>query len=73
MMIIPDTGWFEIFKVPRFDLDKVAGINDEYIYKSSDRVNQLFKNTWLIRYPFPRKVVLFNSPPNSEGLRYHTF
>ena len=30
-MINPKTGWFEIFKVPTFYLDKVTGGNYEYI------------------------------------------
>ena len=29
MWINPDTGWFEITKVPMFDLDEVMGSNDE--------------------------------------------
>ena len=37
-MIEPNTGWFEIFKIPRFDLEKVTVGYDEYIYKSSARV-----------------------------------
>ena len=44
-MIGPATGWFEIVKVTMYDLDEVKGGNDEYIYKSSARVNQLFNNT----------------------------
>ena len=27
-MIVPDMGWFEIVKVPTFDLDQVMGNND---------------------------------------------
>ena len=30
-MINQDMGWFEIVKVPKFDLDNVKGGNDEYI------------------------------------------
>ena len=41
-MIDPTTGWFDIVEIPTFDLDKVTAGNDEYIYKSSARVNQLF-------------------------------
>ena len=59
-MIDPATGWFDIVQIPTFNLDEVTAGNDEYIYKSSDRVNQLFNNTWLCRYPHPRKVVFDN-------------
>ena len=59
-MIDPGTGWFEIVEIPMFDLEEVALGNDEYIDKSSDRVSQLFKNTWLCIYPRPRKVVFDN-------------
>ena len=31
--IDPATGWFQIFKVPTFDLDQVMGVNDDYIDK----------------------------------------
>ena len=41
------TGWFKIVQIPTFDLEEVTIGNDEYIDKSSDRVSQLFKNTWL--------------------------
>ena len=56
-MIDPTTGWFDIVEIPTFDLDKVTAGNDEYIDKSSDRVSQLFKNTWLCRYMHTIKVV----------------
>ena len=59
-MIDPVTGWFEILKIMTFDLDEVTAGNDEYIYKSSARVNQLFNNTWLCRYLHPHKVVFDN-------------
>ena len=54
------TGWFEIVKVPAYDLDVVTGINDEYIDKSSDGVIQLFNNTWLSRSLRPPKFVFDN-------------
>ena len=60
-MIGPAKGWFEIVKIPMFDLKEVTVGNDEYIYKSSDRVSQLFNNTYICRYPLPRKVVFDNS------------
>ena len=59
-MIDPATGWFDIVKIPTFDLDEVRAGNDEYIDKSSDRVSQMFNNTWLCRYPHPRKVMFDN-------------
>ena len=43
-----------------FDLNEVAIGNDEYIDKSYVRVIQMFNNTWLCRYPRPRKVVFDN-------------
>ena len=59
-MIDPTTGWFEIFKVPTYDLDEVTGGNAEYIDKSSTRASQFFNNTRLIRYPHPRKAMFDN-------------
>ena len=59
-IINPAMGWFEIVEVPTFDLYEVTGGNDEYIDKSSARVSQLFNNTWLCRYPRPRKLVFDN-------------
>ena len=32
-MIDQATGWFEIIKIPKFDLEKVTIGNDEYIDK----------------------------------------
>ena len=43
-----------------YGLDEVTGFIDEYIYKSSSRVNELFHNTWISRYLRPRKVRLEN-------------
>ena len=39
-IIDPATGWFEISKVPIYDLSKVTEGNNEYIDKSSTRVSQ---------------------------------
>ena len=36
-IIDPATGWFEIVKIPTFDLNEVMAGNHEYIDKSSDR------------------------------------
>ena len=41
--IDPVTGWFEIVEVPPDD-------------KSSAHVSQLFNQTWLCRYPRPKRV-----------------
>ena len=60
MMIDPATGWFKIVEIPTFDLEDVTIGNDEYIDKSSARVSQFFNNTWLCRFPRPRKVVFDN-------------
>ena len=46
-MIDNATGWFEIFKVPESELDKVMVRKNEYIDKSSDRIGQLINNTWI--------------------------
>ena len=54
------TGWFEIVKIQTYNLDEVTGVNDEYIYKSSSRVRQLLKKTWLSRYLHPQKAVFDN-------------
>ena len=59
-MIDPDIGWFEILEIPMFNLNEVALVNDAYIDKSFVRVSQLFNNTWICRYPHPRKVVFNN-------------
>ena len=41
--IDPSTGWFEIVEVPSID-------------KRSARISRLFNQTWLNRYPRPKKV-----------------
>ena len=56
-MIDPAMGWFEIFEVPTFVIDKVTVENNEYIDNSSDRASHLFNNTWLSRYPITCKLV----------------
>ena len=56
-MIDPATGWFEIGKVPTYDLDDITGSNYEYIDKSSVRVRQFLNNKCLSKYLHPRKVV----------------
>ena len=59
-MIDPATGWFKIVKLLTFNLDEETSVNYEYIDKSSDGFVQVFNNTWLCRYPHPRKVVFDN-------------
>ena len=59
-MIDPSTRWFKLLKVPCFELDGVARGNSEYTDKSYARVNQLFNQTRLFRYPCPNEVVFYN-------------
>ena len=59
-IIDPTTGLFKIVEIPTYELDEVTGSNDDYIYKPSFRVSQLFNSTWLSRYQSPRKVVYDN-------------
>ena len=59
-MIDPATGWFKIVKIPMFRINEITVANNEYLDKSSYRVRQLFNNTWICRYPRPRKVVFYN-------------
>ena len=54
------TGWFEIVKLPMYDINEVMCGNYEYIDKSSARVSQFFYNTWLSRYMRLCKVVFDN-------------
>ena len=55
-MIEPATVWFKIVNIRKFNLDEVTAGNNEFIDRSSASVN----NTWLFRYPHPRKVVFDN-------------
>ena len=57
-IIDPAMGWFEIIKVPMFDLDKVTGRIGEYINESYGRVIQFFNNTRKGRYPRPQSPFL---------------
>ena len=59
-MIYPVRGWFDIVKIPTFELSELEIGNDEYIDKSSARFIQMFNNTWLCIYSCPRKVVFDN-------------
>ena len=71
-MIDPATVCFEIVKVLTYEFYEVAGGNDEYIDKSSDRVSQLFNNTWLSIYLFPHKIVFDNRSEFKRDLPYFT-
>ena len=59
-MISVTTGWFKIIELPTYDLDEVMVSKDEYIYKSSTRVSQLFNNIWISRHPRPWKFMFDN-------------
>ena len=60
MMIDPATCWFKIVEIPTFELEEIVLGYNAYIDKSSAKVSQMFNNTWLCRYPRPRKVVFDN-------------
>ena len=68
-IIDPAKGWFEISKIPMFDLEEVTIGNYEYMDESHSRVGQLFNNTWICRYPRPCKVIFDNG---SGFKRYFT-
>ena len=55
------TGWFEIFEVPFFNLDKESRGNIEYIEKYYARVRQLFNQNFLCRYPCLQNFVVSKS------------
>ena len=60
-MIDPVTGWFEIVEVPSFIIDDIKNkTTQEAIDKSSARISRLFDQTWLSRYPRPKKVIFDN-------------
>ena len=60
-MIDPATGWFEVVEVPNFIVEDVKNKRTiETIDKSSARISRLFDQTWLSRYPRPRKVIFDN-------------
>lgn len=62
-MIDPDTGWFEIVEVPNYiiqDIQKKTITERTAIDKSSARISRLFSQTWLSRYPRPKKVIFDN-------------
>ena len=56
-MIVPDIGYFEIFKITTFNINEVMRGKDEYIDSSSARVSHIFNNKWLSRYPHPQKFM----------------
>ena len=59
-MIDPASGWFEIVEVPYYGLEEANANRREFVDKTSARVSQLFKHTWLDRYPRPLKVIYDN-------------
>ena len=62
-MLNPATGWFEIVEVPSDLVEEVVKkivTTETIIDKSSARISRLFEQTWLSRYPRPRKVVFDN-------------
>ena len=65
-IINPPMGWFEIIKIPTYNLNEVTGGDYEYIYKSSARVSQLFNNIWLNRY-LRLQNVLFDNISEFKG------
>ena len=56
-MIDPATGWFEIFKLPTLEIDKVTVSYDEYIYNSYVKLIHLFNNKFLCIYPRSCRVM----------------
>ena len=56
-IIEPATDWFETIKVPTFELEEVTGGNDDFVDKSSTRIDQLLHNRWIIRHSLPRKLI----------------
>ena len=59
-MIYLTKAWFEIVEIRIYDLDEVTGGNNEYTDKASTMVMQLFRRTWLSRYPRPHKFMCEN-------------
>ena len=60
-MIDPVTGWFEIVEVPSFIANDLKNkTTTEEIDKSSARISRLFDQTWLLRYPRPKRVIFDN-------------
>ena len=60
-MIDPVTGWFEIKEVPNIIVQDVQKKTvKETIDKSSARISRIFDQTWLSRYPRPKKVIFDN-------------
>ena len=59
-MVDPATGWFDIAEVPYYSIDDVKENNNDYIDKSSARISQIFEQTWLSRYPRPKRIIFDN-------------
>ena len=60
-MMDPATGWFEIVEIPSYVIHDVKTNKvQENIDKTSARIGRLFDQTWLSRYPRPKKVIFDN-------------
>ena len=62
-MLDPATGWFEIVEVPSYIVEELVDkklTKDSIIDKSSARISRLFEQTWLSRYPRPKRVIFDN-------------
>ena len=62
-MLDPVTGWFEIVEVPSYITNQVKNnkvTTETIIDKSAARISRLFEQTWLSRYPRPKKVIFDN-------------
>ena len=61
-MIDPVTGWFEIAEeVPNYIVNDIKNKSTKTtIDKTSARISRLFDQTWLSRYPRPKKIVFDN-------------
>ena len=60
-MLDQATGWFEIVEVPSFIVEDMKRKKfRKTMDKSSARISRLFDQTWLARYPRPRKIIFDN-------------
>ena len=60
-MLDPVTGWFEIVEVPNYVIEDIKHkTTRETVDKTSARISRLFDQTWLSRYPRPRRVIFDN-------------
>ena len=59
-MVDPATGWFDMVEVPYYSIDEVKKNKNKFIDKTSARISQLFEQTWLSRYPRPKRIIFDN-------------